>query len=76
MVTALLAAVDSVSDLKCRGVGIKGINNLIDCLKPLRWIEYALSGMQDVDEELAPFKTARKVKIVIKLVRMPGGNAQ
>ena len=76
MVTAPLAAVDSVSDLKGRGEGRKGINNPIDCLQPLRWIEYALSGLQDVDEELAPFKSARKVKIVIKPVYMPGGNAQ
>ena len=74
MVAAPLAAVNSVSDLKGRGEGIKGINNPIDCIQPLQWDENALSGLQDVDEELMPFKTARKVKIVIKLVRMPGGN--
>ena len=76
MVTAPLAAVDSVSDLKGRSEGKKGINNPIDSIPPLRWIEYALSRLQDVDEEFAPFKTARKVKVVIKPVYMPGGNPQ
>ena len=76
MVTAPLAAVDSIADLKSGGEGIKGINNLIDCVQPVQWIEYALSGLQDVDEELAPFKPGRKVKIVIKPVYMPRGNAK